>query len=203
MLPENIQVAKTLFGNLARLNYVVGNAMELQLADESYDRVHCLEAAFHFPDRARFIREAYRVLRTGGTLVVVDFSWTTSAGHLIRDEEPSRINREIWQYDDFFSIDEYRQAARDAGFEVQSCRDWTRRVTKPISLRWRLVAWLGQQGWGRRLLTLFHPLTWGISDSDWRETRTAAVTTRQLEPHFAYMAYVFRKPRNSNATPIL
>ena len=135
LLPENIQVARTLFGNLPQLNYVVGNAMDLELADESFDRVHCLEAAFHFPDRARFIRDADRGLRPGGTLVVVDASWKTSEGHRIRDEERAKLVRETWQYDDHFSIEEYRQAAKDAGFQVESCCDWTRHVSKPIVLR--------------------------------------------------------------------
>ena len=57
-LPENIQAAGTLFGNLPQRNCVVDNAMDMELADQSFDRVHCLEAAFHFPDRGRFIREA-------------------------------------------------------------------------------------------------------------------------------------------------
>ena len=195
LLPENIQVAKTLFGNLPGLRYIVGNAMDLELADESFNRVHCLEAAFHFPDRARFIREAHRVLRPDGTLVVVDGCWKTSEGHRIRDEDPSRLMREVWQYDDLFSIEEYRQAARDAGFEIQSCRDWSRHVSRPIVLRFSVVAWLGQRGWGRRLLTLFHPLTWGTSDGDWRELQASAEANRRLLPHYAYMAYVFRKPR--------
>jgi len=108
LLPENIQVARTLFGNSSRLSYVVGDAMDLGLADDSFDRVHCLEAAFHFPDRARFLREAYRVLRDGGSLVVVDFAWKTSAGHRFRDEEPAKLVRQVWQWDDFSSIEEYR-----------------------------------------------------------------------------------------------
>jgi MPBQ/MSBQ methyltransferase len=197
LLPENIQVARTLFGNLPQLNYAVGDAMDLELPDRSFDRVHCLEAAFHFPDRARFIREAYRVLRPGGTLVVVDVSWKTSEGHHIRDEEPAKLVREVWQYDDHFSIEEYRQAALDAGFQVESCLDWTRHVSASIVFRFRFVAWLGQRGWGRRLLKRFHPLTWGISDADWRELKASAEASHYLRPYYAYMAYVFRKPLNA------
>jgi len=195
LLPENIQVARTLFGNSPGLNYVVGDAMDLEVADESVDRVHCLEAAFHFPDRARFLREAYRVLRDGGSLVVVDFAWKTADGHRLRDEEPARLVRQVWQFDDFFSIEEYRQAARDAGLEVQSCRDWTRHVSQRIVRQFSVAAWLGQRNWGRRLLTLLHPLLWGTSDSDWRELKASAEASRRFSRYYVYMAFVFRKPR--------
>jgi MPBQ/MSBQ methyltransferase len=194
LLSENVQVARTLFGNSSRLSYLEGNAMDLEFADHSFDRVHCLEAAFHFPDRARFLREAYRVLCDGGTLVVVDFAWKTSEGRRIRDEAPAKLVRQVWQWDDFSSIEEYRQAGRHAGFEVQSYRDWTRRVSKPIVFRLGVVAWLGQRNWGRRLLALFDPLLWGTSGNDWREIQVSARASRRLSHHFAYMAFVFRKP---------
>jgi SAM-dependent methyltransferase len=195
LLPENVQVARTLFGNSPRLDYVVGDAMNLEVADESVDRVHCLEAAFHFPDRARFLREAYRVLRDDGSLVVVDNAWKTPEGHRLRDEEPARLVRQVWQFDDFSSIEEYRQAARDAGFEIQACQDWSRHVSKPVVLRFSVSAWLGQRNWGRRFLALMHPLSWGTSEADWRELKASAEASRRFSHYFAYMAFVFRKPR--------
>lgn len=199
LLPENVQVARTLFGNSSRLSYLEGNAMDLGFADHSFDRVHCLEAAFHFPDRARFLREAYRVLRDDGTLVVVDFVWKTSEGRRIRDEAPAKLVRQVWQWDDLSSIEEYRQAARHAGFEVQSCCDWTRRVSKPTCFRFSVAAWLGRRNCGRRLLALFSPLLWGTSDDDWREIQVSARATRRLSRHCAYMAFVFRKPHRKQS----
>jgi tocopherol O-methyltransferase len=190
LLPENIQVARTLYGNSPRLSYVVGDAMDLGLADHSFDRVHCLEAAFHFPDRARFLREAYRLLRDGGSLVVVDFAWKTSEGHRIRDEDPAKRVRQVWQWDDFSSIEEYRQAALDAGFELWSCHDWTRHVSKPITLRFSVAAWLGQRKWGRRLLAWLYPLSWGTSDGDWREIEISAQASRRFSRHYVYIGGV-------------
>ncbi len=48
------------------------DATDLVFADASFDAVICVEAAFHFPSRARFIAEAHRVLKPGGWLVLSD-----------------------------------------------------------------------------------------------------------------------------------
>jgi microcystin synthetase protein McyJ len=51
---------------------VCADATRLPFAGGSFDGVISVEAAFHFPSRERFLREAFRVLRSGGVLSMSD-----------------------------------------------------------------------------------------------------------------------------------
>ncbi|MFM2061928.1 MAG: hypothetical protein RLZZ507_1598 [Cyanobacteriota bacterium] len=55
----------------ARSQFLVANAQEMPFADNSFDLVWSLESGEHMPDKTKFLQECYRVLKPGGTLIMV------------------------------------------------------------------------------------------------------------------------------------
>jgi SAM-dependent methyltransferase len=67
MSPEMIALAES----VERVKYVVADAVRLPFAEDTFD-VMTLSSAFHWLDRREFLKEADRVLRPGGWLIVYD-----------------------------------------------------------------------------------------------------------------------------------
>jgi MPBQ/MSBQ methyltransferase len=85
------------------------DATRLQLPDESFDNVLCVEAVFHFNTRAQFLREASRVLKPRGCLALSDI--------LLRSLRLAKLMPRIPLANFLPDVVAYRAAFEDAGFE--------------------------------------------------------------------------------------
>jgi MPBQ/MSBQ methyltransferase len=100
-------------------SFVVMNAAELSIASKSVDRIHAVEAAFGFHTRRDFFREARRVLRPGGKLIITDI--------LYRRALPLFPAENV-------CVDgkEYIDSTLSAGFVVEQFTDLTNRTAIPF-----------------------------------------------------------------------
>jgi ubiquinone/menaquinone biosynthesis C-methylase UbiE len=66
------------------ISFIEGPAENLPFADRRFDRVVSSLSFHHFEDGARVLSEAYRVLRPGGSLFVLDVEAESWRGRLFR-----------------------------------------------------------------------------------------------------------------------
>ena len=84
------------------------NATELEFKAETFDNLICVEAAFHFNTREKFLGEAMRVLKPVGRLVLSDMLETKRAEASVQTRTPDNYVR---------SLSHYRDLYLNAGFE--------------------------------------------------------------------------------------
>jgi len=111
------------------LSWEQADACALPFPDDSFDRVLCIEAMFHFSSRRAFFGEAARVLRPGGLLVASDIA-------LRRPEaQPPKLPFELetalqdgfGPWPDVWGVDaDHEQLGRDAGMRLERAEDATR-----------------------------------------------------------------------------
>jgi cyclopropane fatty-acyl-phospholipid synthase-like methyltransferase len=110
------------------------NATQLEFPDESFNNIICVEAAFHFNTREQFFREALRVLKPGGRLVLSDIlGWQSKANRANRIKGPAA----------------YRALLSKVGFQDPQVTDATEECLRSCGRR--LQRWPGEQRRAHRL----------------------------------------------------
>ncbi|MEA5616502.1 methyltransferase domain-containing protein [Cronbergia sp. UHCC 0137] len=110
-----------------RTNFLVANAQEMPFNDNSFDLVWSLESGEHMPDKTKFLQECYRVLKPGGTLIMVTWCHRpTDTSPLTTDEQKhlQDIYR-VYCLPYVISLPEYRAIAHQLRLNNIRTDDWS------------------------------------------------------------------------------
>src|SRR5215467_261049 len=75
------------------VDFRLGDAASMPLADESFDLIVCQAAFKNFAHPGRALQEMYRVLRTGGVAIIQDMSRDASNAEIGREVTRMRLGR--------------------------------------------------------------------------------------------------------------
>ncbi|MBD2503001.1 methyltransferase domain-containing protein [Anabaena azotica] len=114
-------------GLSGRSQFLVANAQAMPFEDNSFDLVWSLESGEHMPDKTKFMQECYRVLKPGGTLIMV--TWC----HRPTDETPLTADEQKHLEDIYrvyclpyvISLPEYEAIARQLPLNNIRTADWS------------------------------------------------------------------------------
>lgn len=199
--PAQIDQAQRRFGGCPGAFFAVADATalpdraaDIPLTDGSFDRVHCLEAAFHFGHEGRraFLGESFRLLRPGGRLVLVDV--TSSGRQPMRNLDPEGLVRGAWSFDDIEPYERYPSLASEVGFTTHRVLDWTTPVLRRAAQLCALFAGTASTAPGRHALCLRWPGLRTLDAGEWDKVIAIVRAHQAIARGTRYAAYVFDKP---------
>lgn len=118
-----------------RLEFHKASATDLPFADERFTHVWSQATIYHVHDKEKALREAYRVLETGGTFIFDDL--TKPRPDISQQAQIHVYDRLLFDTD--YSFDSYQQALQGIGFQVREAHDLSQHLKSSYSCLSRMA----------------------------------------------------------------
>ncbi len=102
--PQQLEQAKIY---APHCQFILMDAVKMTFEDNSFENIICVEAALYFDTREDFLREARRVLKPGGKIIMADIVFSTTQYFGDNLPQANRLN----------SLEDYKNLYQEVGFE--------------------------------------------------------------------------------------
>ncbi len=155
-----------------RVKFTQQNYLQTSFPDHTFDVVWAIESVCYAWDKSDFTREAFRILRPGGRLVVADFF----SQPVVPDSREAKLMdkwTDSWAIKSYATVKEFHSALSSAGFSEIEARDVTINVKPSI----------------RRLFISFFPGIITSKIGEWVGTRNKIQTKNTWSTYYQYKAH--------------
>ncbi|MGF1523752.1 MAG: methyltransferase domain-containing protein [Leptolyngbyaceae cyanobacterium] len=141
----------------AQATFQVADVLNAPFPDEQFDLIWSMESGEHYPDKAQFFKESYRLLKPGGKLLMATWCHrsTDSLAGTLTESEKQHLEAlyQVYHLPYVLSLPEYAQLADQAGLMQIRTDDWSQAVAPfwdaviASALQWEAIVGLVQSGW--------------------------------------------------------
>ncbi len=114
---------------LPNTKFEVMDYTNMRLKPNTFDVVIAIETICHLEDKADFYKEAMRVLKPGGRLVVAEFT-LTEATETAKDEENMRLFLDGWAMPNLWTVRQHSAALKKLGFLKIKTEDYSDKTVR-------------------------------------------------------------------------
>jgi ubiquinone/menaquinone biosynthesis C-methylase UbiE len=140
--PGHLPVARRKAGSLPNTRFLLGDYHDLPFPDQSFDCVFVFEAICYARDMQQVLTETLRVLRPGGTLVVIDFFRARALTTLTNEEHLAAVLTEkSFAVDDALTWNAMLDLTKNIGFQLTEALDLSEAILPNIERFENMAHW--------------------------------------------------------------
>lgn len=109
--------------------FSVQDFTDTSFPDETFDVVFGIESVCHANEKRDFLQEAFRILKKGGKLIILDF-FHNSTDYKVKEKEILNKWANTWAVNEFELIDSFVEKSRKVGFSVTENKNITNHIKK-------------------------------------------------------------------------